>query len=174
MLIAPWDEYCRKHWEHPRVIRFLDRCAYLLLRDGPGDTLTDYKVMMQGRREISESSCPSDIQDLFYAGAPVLRSAAGEERAAFKQMFSETTLRPKESKTRDGRFERLTRARSLFPDGEIEASIVDTENCFIWANRKYRISREARQYEPVHTRSGDYYALDKILILHRGEEIFCF
>lgn len=174
MLIAPWDEYCRKHWEHPRVIRFLDRCAYLLLRDGPGDTLTDYKVMMQGRREISESSCPSDIQDLFYAGAPVLRSAAGEERAAFKQMFSETTLRPKESRPHDGRFERLTRAGSLFPDGEIEVSIVDTENCFIWADRKYRISREARQYEPVHTRSGDYYALDKILILHHGEEIFCF
>ena len=115
---------------------------------------------MQGRREISESSCPSDIQDLFYAGAPLLRSSAGEERAAFKQMFSETTLRPKES--------------SLFPDGEIEASIVDTENCFIWANRKYRISREARQYEPVHTRSGDYYAMDKVLILHHGEEIFCF
>ena len=126
---------------------------------------------MQGRREISESSCPSDIQDLFYAGAPVLRSAAGEERAAFKQMFSETTLRPKESRPHDGRFERLTRAGSLFPDGEIEVSIVDTENCFIWANRKYR---EARQYEPVHTRSGDYYALDKILILHRRKEIFCF
>ena len=116
MLIAPWDEYCRKHWEHPRVVRFLDRCAYLLLRDGPGDTLTDYKVMMQGRREISESSCPSDIQDLFYAGAPVLRSTAGEEHAAFKQMFPETTIRPKESRPRDGRFERLTRARSLLGD----------------------------------------------------------
>ncbi len=80
LILKPWNEYCMKNWlsenheqsfapEH-RVKRLLDRCGTLLLRDVPQeerDTLTSYKEMVIGRREISVTCCPAAVAECMTA-----------------------------------------------------------------------------------------------------------
>lgn len=70
-----------------RIKRFLDGCAYLLLRDAPEGTLTDYKEIMRGRKEIDVSSCPSWIADRLDAGGHTLSCAAREEQERFQVLL---------------------------------------------------------------------------------------
>lgn len=96
VLLRPWTQYCLRHWmggdgkpgsPEQRIKRFLDGCAYLLLRDAPEGTLTDYKEIMRGRKEIDVSSCPSWIADRLDAGGHTLSCAAREEQERFQVLL---------------------------------------------------------------------------------------
>ena len=132
-----------------------------------------------GSREIAVSSCPSCIQDLFYAGAGVLRSDAEEEKIRFAQKLEECdrVLKKKNARCKDKpetKFDRLQKVRSMYPGCAIEACTVDTENVFRWSEDIYRISDSLSQYRPENTDCGEYYAMDRILVVHTGQAVHCF
>lgn len=135
--------------------------------------------MSVGSREIAVSSCPSFIQDLFYAGAGVLRSNAEEEKTRFAQTLDECdrVLEKKDDRRKnkpESKFDRLQKIRSIHSGCVIQACAVDTENEFLWRDCKYRISGSMCQYRPVDTDSGEYYAMDRVLVTHTGETVHCF
>ena len=132
-----------------------------------------------GSREIAVSSCPSCIQDLFYAGAGVLRSDAEEEKARFAQTLQNCNrvLDRKDSRRKnkaETKFDRLEKIRSMYPGCAIEACTVDTENVFRWRENKYCISDSLSQYRPEDTDCGEYYAMDRALVVHTGHTVHCF
>lgn len=178
LLVRPWKDYCLKQWEHPRVRWFLDRCAYLLLRDGAGDTLTDYKEIKQGRMELSVSSCPSFIQDQFYGAAPILREHQADERLQFaalqEKLDDHGQRKTRHTEQRETRYSRLERMRKLYPGCQMQHCRVDTDNTFMWAGKRYRIDEKLKQYGAVKTREGEYYAWDRILIVYDATGIRCF
>lgn len=132
-----------------------------------------------GSREIAVSSCPSCIQNLFYAGAGVLRSDAEEEKTRFAQTLENCNrvLDRKVSRRKDRqetKFDRLEKVRSMYPGCAIEACTVDTENVFRWREDIYRISDSLSQYRPEDTDCGEYYAMDRVLVVHTGHTVHCF
>ena len=132
-----------------------------------------------GSREIAVSSCPSCIQDLFYAGAGVLRSDAEEEKTRFAQTLENCNrvLDRKDSRRKDRqetKFDRLEKVRGMYPGCAIEACTVDTENVFRWREDIYRISDSLSQYRPEDTDCGEYYAMDRALVVHTGHVVHCF
>ena len=132
-----------------------------------------------GSREIAVSSCPSCIQDLFYAGTGVLRSDAEEEKTRFAQTLEDCNrvLDRKDSRRKDRtetKFDRLEKVRSMYPGCDIQACTVDTENVFRWSEGKYHISDSLSQYWAEDTDSGEYYAMDRVLVVHTGHTVHCF
>ena len=90
-----------------KIKRFLDSCAYLLLRDNPEGTLTDYKEVMHGRNEIDVSSCPSWIADRMDAGGCTLSGGMEDERTRFECLLDKldskvTALENKPAKRWEG------------------------------------------------------------------------
>jgi len=135
--------------------------------------------MSVGSREIAVSSCPSCIQDLFYAGAGVLRSDAEEEKTRFAQTLEDCNrvLDRKDSRRKERtetKFDRLEKVRSMYPGSAIEACTVDTDNVFRWREDIYRISDSLSQYRPEDTDCGEYYAMDRVLVVHTGHTVHCF
>ena len=132
-----------------------------------------------GSREIAVSSCPSCIQDLFYADAGVLRSDAEEEKTRFAQTLENCNrvLDRKDNRRKDRqetKFDRLGKVRGMYTGCEIEACTVDTDNVFRWREDIYRISDSLSQYRPEDTDCGEYYAMDRVLVVHTGHTVHCF
>lgn len=185
VLLRPWTQYCLRHWmsadgkpgsAEQRIKRFLDGCAYLLLRDNPEGTLTDYKEMTRGRNEIDVSSCPAWVGDLLDAGGYSLRGGDIEENARFFCLLERLEERAekykkqapeKARKKEQTRFQRLQKIRNTLPGCNISSALVDTENVFSYGGRQYQISPAASQYAPRQTREGELYDMDRVLIVER-------
>lgn len=100
LILKAWTNYCLKNWlsenhaqpyapEH-KVKRLLDRCGTLLLRDvpkGERDTLTSYKEMMIGSREVSVSDCPEGIAQMFEDGAVDVGNASADDRLRYSLLM---------------------------------------------------------------------------------------
>lgn len=172
-------EYCLRHWmdDSPnrrnspasRVKKFLDDVAYLLLRDDPGDTLTRYKILSQGSREISVSSCPAEITHYVHGArcAP-----ADDEREAFSLLNEklDKKLAPyKKEKPRKEwpptKFDKIERVKRELPGCTISTYPVDTENIFEHGGVEYQISDDVTQYQPRKTREGLQYDMDRVMVV---------
>lgn len=110
------------------IKRFLDGCAYILLRDDPGDTLTDYKEIMIGSKELNVSSCPACIADIVDGGGATLSMGDEDENLRFATLLE--ALDAKADKYRkkpaarkkqrpDTRFDRLERIRRAYTGCQI-------------------------------------------------------
>ena len=150
--MGPWRGYCLKNWlsddhEQPyapehKVKRLLDRCGTLLLRDTPPDrrdTLTTYKDMMIGSREINISDCPEGIAHMFESGAVNLRDAPGEDQARYRLLtekldgksgFAKEQTRRKARKRQETRFDRLQALLRGHPESELKHCRLDTQGMF--------------------------------------------
>lgn len=72
-LLSKWEPYCEKNWisvNHAdtfcgenKVKRFFSGLTYFLLLGSTEGMVTNYKEIMNGKREIPISSCPSQIED---------------------------------------------------------------------------------------------------------------
>lgn len=153
-----------------KIKRFLDSCAYLLLRDNPEGTLTDYKEVMHGRIEIDVSSCPSWIADRMDAGGCTLSGSMEDEQARFECLLDKLDSKAEKymrrekgiSSKAETKSQRLQRVRSLHPNAEIEICRVDTDNCFCCCGRYYRIAETVYQYAPRETKEGLLYDMDRV------------
>lgn len=87
------DTFCGEN----KVKRFFSGLTYFLLLGDMEDVVTNYKDMMNGKREIPISSCPQ-IEDLVYGTGTVLHGQTEESEAAFKKIMEETAPPPKKGK----------------------------------------------------------------------------
>lgn len=77
-VLRRWSEYCEKNWlsdnheaidaPEKKVKRFLDSCAYFVLRPDTEGIETDYQKEKRGMCEISLSSLPASYTARVYGG----------------------------------------------------------------------------------------------------------
>lgn len=146
--------------------RFLDSLAYFLMSGNMSGIETDYKRAMHAKREIPASSCPSEIENLFYASGEATGITRMEEADAFAAILSRVDRRaepyaqPKTRKTfPETRFHK--HERKGIRGGEW--CVVDTEGCFQYQGKQYHIPDQAVQYQPIETIYGNLYDMDRIL-----------
>lgn len=146
--------------------RLLDSLAYYILLGHTNGIETEYKRVMNAKREIPVSSCPSNIENMLYAngGSPEIIDSDEQER--FNLMVEK--LDHKASRYDDQRKPRKKveskyrkRMRLGIHDGEWLR--VDTDGRFEFEGSLFIIDNQAVQYASVSTEYGDYYAMDKIL-----------
>ena len=183
-MLDEWQWYCEKNWVSPsasnpyapenKVKSFLSSLSYFLIMGNADDIVTDYKQIMNGKREIPVSSCPSFVEDSIYSGVHVntnelLKKA---EQECFDGMMDRADKKaerrygkPKKQVKERG-VSRSERLRSILSRGEkIFGSIVDTENEFEFRDTRYRISKSmCPQYGAKKTRSGNLYDMDRIYV----------
>ena len=147
-----------------KVKTFLDSLAYYLLLGHMSGIETNYKGVMHAKTEIPVSSCPSEIENIFYASGSSAELYAEEENSAFRNMLDRLDERAEQHEIKKS----AKRTKSLFSK-KLKKNIhgtwylVDTDGKFWVGNNKYVIADQEVQYQPVKTEYGDYYAMDKIL-----------
>ena len=127
--------------------------------------MTDYKEIMNGKREIPISSCPSQIEDMVYGTGVALHPHSEDEEAAFKRMAAEPVIK-KRSKThmtseKELKFKQIR--KDCGHDVSLTYCTVDTDNCFTFAGVTYAIDESVEAYAPKHTPLGLLYDMDKIV-----------
>lgn len=180
LILKPWTGYCLKNWlsenhtqtyapEH-KVKRLLDRCGTLLLRDVPQakrDTLTNYKEMMIGSRELSASACPEAIADMIESGCADLTRLTPDDRLRYQllteQLNGQYSQKSEAKRRTSTRFDRLEAIRKRYPGCRLETCRVDVDGCFVCHGRKYRVDSTHGKYAPHKTRYGDQYDMDRII-----------
>lgn len=106
---------CRPGSPEQRIKRFLDGCAYLLLRDAPEGTLTKHEEIKHERYEISVSSCPAWVSGLIDAGSYSPRGNSDEEEARFRCLLDRLDERaPERLREKSGQTGTQKRAFSGF------------------------------------------------------------
>lgn len=127
---------------------------------------TRYKEIMHAKREIPESNCPSEIDNLMYASGALSDNHSKEEWLSFNTMVERLDERAERLESKKKR----KRVKSLFSK-KLKKKIrdgtwvrVDTDGKFWVGDSQYIIADNEVQYQPVATDYGDYYAMDKILV----------
>lgn len=192
LILKPWTGYCLKNWlsenhaqtyapEH-KVKRLLDRCGTLLLRDVPQaerDTLTSYKEMMIGSRELSASSCPEAIAAMIEHGQANLLELSPDDRLRY-QILTENLDARCDSKASapksraSTRFERLEAIRKNHPGCQLMTCRVDVDGSFECRGRMFRVDSNQGKYAPHKTRYGDQYDMDRIIGICCPDGRICF
>lgn len=184
-LLTDWQRYCENGWmsnstntglfsRESRIKSFLSSLGYFLIM-GADDIVTDYKQLMNGKREIPVSSCPSFIEDRVYGNVHVNNSELAQktEKETFEQIMenadykADKRYKPPNAKPRKKRtpsqFEKERKICKECNISELSSAVVDTENEFTVQGRKYRIDTEAcPQYLPKETKIGILYDMDRI------------
>jgi len=183
MLLPRWENHCLRQWMgqggqtegEMRVKRFLDGCAYILLRDNSDGTLTDYKEMIIGSKEISASSCPAFISDIIDGGGATLCMGDEDEMLRFETMLEDldakarsrkSKSKPKKKPKKETRSERIDRIRREFPGCRLSIPLpVDTFGNFMYNGVEYHIDERCERYRPRMTRYGEQYDMDRISVV---------
>lgn len=182
-LLEKWQGYCESNWvsanstspfsPESKVKSFLSSLGYFLIMGGTDDIVTDYKQLMNGKREIPVSSCPSFIEDTVYGGIHVnsndlSKKAEGEcfrgimEKADYKVSKRYKTM-PSRKPKRKTRFDRSEKLRREGGVKELIPAVVDTENVFHLGGATYCIDGEkCEKYSPKETKSGVLYDMDRV------------
>lgn len=154
----------------------MDRCGTLLLRDVVAedrDTLTIYKEEALKNREINMSDCPAIVLQLLETGKLDTASLNCDERRELQAFLNgsasdEGDARCKKAKRRETRFERINGLMKRFPGGKLTAVSVDTDNQFYYNDRRFEIDSSLKGYAPRHTRYGDQYDMDRVMVMDCG------
>lgn len=138
--------------------------------------MTNYKEMMNGKREIPISSCPSHIEDLVYGTGSVLHSQPEEEAVVIEKTATEETP-PKKGK-KNMVSEKTAKLRDLRRecgfDSEFSYCTVYTDNTFRYGDEIYRIDESVEAYAPKMTALGPLYDMDKIICIKCKNGRVCF
>lgn len=190
-LLAKWDAYINSNWISPshkepftpedKVKLFLDGLAYYLLMGKAEDIVTDYKEVMNGKREIPISSCPPAVADALYGtgcdpetGADDTFFQAMTERLDEKAAKVERPKKPKKRTHVKTHSEKIRDALGEFDYYTVEYGRVDTSGEFVHNGKRYRIDNAVEQYRPVRTAVGMLYDMDKVVIVttKSGNKVF--
>ncbi len=154
--------------------RLLDRCGTLLLRDVPPDerdTLTSYKEMVVGSREISVSDCPEAIAEMLESGCVQLNQLTSDDRLKYALLTEKLDERMNLRKAREPRvktstrFDRLEAIRRMYTGCSLCGCRVDAEGCFEYDGAVYQVDSSEGKYAPRKTRYGDQYDMDRIIVV---------
>ena len=128
--------------------------------------VTNYKEIMNGKREIPISSCPSQIEDQVYGTGPVLRGQSEDDETMF--LLSEQVPQSAEKKRKHAmRDERDIKIKQIREDCGYDAAfsycVVDTEYRFKYGGCVYRIDESVEAYAPKRTALGTLWDMDKVV-----------
>lgn len=143
--------------------------------------MTDYKDIMNGKREIPISSCPSCIEDQVYGTGGTSAETEIEESASFKVMLDNLDAKAEKYKPKNVKpkqrqetmFDRMSEIRKEHPLAKIYFCSVDTYNYFSLFGSLYHLD-DIPQYRPKQTKHGLLYDMDKIICAVDGEHIFLY
>lgn len=184
-LLDVWTPYCLSAWDKDdgdmyspanKVKRFLNSLAYYLLLGNTDGIVTDYKDMMNGKREIPVSSCPTSIENLVYSSSSMGRSDGGNDELNEFLANLDDLPKPKRTyKKKETRYDRVENAKKEYGDSAdlgplFHRSIVDTENHFVFHDHTYVIdTRLAPQYD---CNDEGAYGMDSIWIAYScGDDV---
>lgn len=190
VVLPDWQEYCNDHWidysNHEsmwsfekRTKAFLDRVAWLILSDDPGDGIeSNYKAMSHLVTEIPASECPPDVSDQFYSQRTQPAEDTGED-ARFENLMDKLDskdTRPKRTpkkKKIETRFDRISRICREYPSAKRTWCCVDADNCFEYDGREYRMPYEVYGYSSENERMD---SMDRVLVvdINNGDYIILY
>lgn len=176
-MLERWSDYCERNWlndggdlfpPEKKVKLFLDGIAYFLLLGQTDGIVTGYKDLMNGKREIPVSSCPSYVENMLYASGASADEVSDEENRTFKMMCDELDERAakvqpqKKKKTVHPRqYQKYQMIRADNRGAAITFAIVDTDGYFVINDKRYRVTSDA--YAPKQTKYGELYDMDRII-----------
>ena len=151
----------------------MDRCGTLLLRDVPSDdrgTLSDFKEAFRRSREINMSDCPGCVLELLETGELNASALNRDERRELQEFLNginkeEQPLAKEKKRPRETKFDRINRIKNLYPGGRLTTVVVDTDNRFLYNGRRFELDQSLDQYSPRHTRYGDQYDMDRVMVI---------
>ena len=182
-LLDKWGSYCDRNWisqnyndpfcPENKVKLFLNGVAYFLMVGNTEGIVTDYKEIMNGKREIPISSCPSYIEDAVYGGGATIAEASADEDTHYKAMVERLDARAdkkyspasrKASRHTDiTKSKKIEQIKSRIGSCVFDYPVVDTNNVFYLRGKKYRIAERVEQYRPKQTDVGLQYDMDHIV-----------
>lgn len=189
LLLDQWEDYCLANWPtHGKrsatspeqgVERFLDGCASLILQGNTQGTVTRYKSIMNGKREIPVSSCPTEVDYLLNAGKVSSPWNVKEEAVQFSLMLERQDEYAKQYERKGKRA-----ARGCLKESERSRRIrqikqelgpctflhcrVDTDNVFCAGGNRYQIASSVDVYKPKQTKEGLLYDMDYVIAVFAG------
>jgi len=153
------DTFCGEN----KVKRFFSGLVYFLLLGNTEGMVTNYKDIMNGKREIPISSCPSQIEDWVYGTGSVLYPQ-GEDAPVIELADDHV---PEKKGKNAVKSEREVKLRALRKECGYDATFtyctVDTENRFSYEGKKFVIDSSVEAYAPKSTPHGLLYDMDKII-----------
>ena len=180
-----WGEYCDRNWisvnysdpfcSENKVKRFLNSLAYFLMLGNTGGIVTDYKRVVDGKREIPISSCPSYVEDIVYGTGNTLIPTNEDEHSAFQSILERLDEKAKKYRPNDGkkkparkavctRYDKIKGIRALIGDAAYYYPSVNTLNEFTLNGKTYRIDDSVSEYAGKNMADGDIlYDMDKIV-----------
>lgn len=184
-LLAEWGWYCEKNWvvlnnsspysPENKVKNFLSGLSYFLIMGNADDIVTDYKQVMNGKREIPVSSCPSFVEDKMYSGVhannnEMLKKAETECFSGIVKSMDDRAERrygvTSKQRKRVMMKSRNEKIKEIEASGvQLQCEIVNTDNEFVFLGSRFHISESmCPQYSPKKTKSGILYDMDSIYI----------
>lgn len=131
------------------------------------DTISDYKNMANGKREIPASSCPPFVENAFYG---IVDNSASRNKQTAEEPRGKKEKRKRAAKTK---FDKVQKVKARFKDGapEFIYAPIDTKNCFTVGGKKFRLDMSVKKYKPKLTDSGNLYDMDKVICAcgHNGK-----
>lgn len=153
------------------------------MRSDTEGIVTDYKDILNGKREVPVSSCPRSVEYALYGnGAPP--DDDGERESGFEVLLDNLDRKaermerrraaPKKKPQRVSRIARSEQIRNELGVCEFFFPVVNTDNEFELFGSRYHISNLAVQYDPKQTAEGALYDMDHIACAVRGHEVLAF
>lgn len=160
---------------------FLDGLAYFLMRSDTEGIVTDYKDILNGKREVPVSSCPRSVEYTLYGnGAP----SEDEDESGFEILLENLDRKAermerrraaqKKKPKRVSRIARSEQIRNELGACEFFFPVVDTDNEFELFGNRYHISLQVEQYGAKQTREGELYDMDHIACAVKSGNVVAF
>lgn len=151
------------------------------MRSDTEGIVTDYKDILNGKREVPVSSCPRSVEYSLYGnGAP----PEDEDEGRFEVLLDNLDRKaermerrrpaPKKKPQRVSRIARSEQIRKELGACEFFFPVVDTTNEFELFGGRYHISPQVEQYGAKQTQEGKLYDMDHIVCAVCGENIIAF
>lgn len=182
-------DFCIRHWmsDDPNdtqaeelVKAYLDRVGYIMIQDSPDPgILTDYKELRDQVAFVPVSG-HSLLENLYYSvndhddepvapiGPPSLMTK--REQTVFNSLTKPKKI-PEEIKRIQAKRKRIDAMRTLHPDATSTFLPVDTENCFVYNGKTFKID-DLEQYRPRRVRGEDIYDMDQIVCVKCDNGVF--
>lgn len=128
--------------------------------------VTNYKEIMNGKREIPISSCPSQIEDQVYGTGSILHTQPEEDELSCQvpDLVHATSERKRKITMGNEREQKIKQIRKdCGYDASFSYCVVDTDYRFRYDGCVYRIDESVKAYAPKSTPLGMLWDMDKVV-----------